>query len=36
MNKINAGDKDILDNYENDTHMDNQIRVVIAKARGEK
>ena len=26
---------DILNNYETDTHIDNQINVVLAKARGE-
>ena len=26
---------DILKNYENDTHMDNQINVVLSKARGQ-
>jgi len=27
--------RDILNNYETDTHMDNQINVVLSKARGE-
>lgn len=27
--------KNVLDNYETDTHLDNQIEVILKKARGE-
>ena len=27
---------DILDNYETDTHMDNQISVILSKVRGKQ